>query len=1132
LPLFEVCMSAPTGLPPPDAGPATRICFACGRANRSVARFCGSCGRALGTDAASLAPGALLGGRYRVGRALGEGGFGVAYLAYDTRLQERRCVVKRPRLRLDLTPAQREVVLGSFAREARLLVTLNHPGHPNIPEIYEYLEDERCLVMKFIEGETLRDQLRFRGPLAEEAALACVRDVCAALAYMHSRPAPVLHCDLKPDNILRDGEGRVWVIDFGLARTVAGDVGSGSPGTPGFIAPEQWHGAPEPRSDVYALGATLYALLAGVTPSLHPAPLRTLRPEVRPAVDSLIARTMAADPVDRPDARAVLAELDTLIEAARLPRPPEPQPPPPVDGAVGRRAELEALVVHLRDKQTLVLTGMPGAGASTLAALLARSVGLSPTFWHTCRPGEGIAVIVRRLIEFLAWHGHPAAWQRYLRARQLEGLFPDPLELLDDAGAALRRLQPLVCLDDLHTIGDDPQLPALLERLRHAAVAGPGGLLVTTRPPAPSIGNEAVVAVGGLDPQAARMLLEQIAGPLPAVVADKLCAATGGNAQLLTLAANAARSAGDAAALAERLLERSGIEHYLHGQIDRGLSERERDVMGALAALLGDEADEALIEELLDGAPVRRALITLRDRHLLERRLTVGGPVFGQHPLVRDFYYGALGRQQRRALHSRAADHTLRAGGDTLRAAEHLFGAGEPGAAIDLVARDVRHHLSHGRVRAVAMLLARIVPGELGPAETLRLHLARGAVAAQLREVAAARTAYDAAAALAAEMDDPARRGYDAQVALGMGELLEAASPREAIRWLERGLALLDAATSPADQARLRLRLASAHTALGAYEAARAEIDGALTLLPEDSRTLRAYALNNLGILLAAQGDREAGVAAFRDALAIQQTLGNAWDALSLQQNIALELDIGGWWDEALAMYEEASATAARLGHVAREADLANNLACLKMNRGDWDEARAAVGHSIALADRYELRETLLYAQSTRADLALRMGAWDEAAAALAAAETLAGELDTPLQLPEVYSGRALLELAAGRLEPALDAARRACALAEEQEHGLAEGVGRRVLGLVLLARGERQTAIEALEQSAGLLADEPYELARTGAALGRALIADGPDRAHSLLVEARQTFARLGAWRDMEAVASLLAPEPGSSDG
>jgi len=272
-------------------------------------------------------------GRYIVERAIGKGGFGEAYLVNDRQLN-RFAVAKRHCPNPAWSARTREFAARNFAREAELLVTLNTPGHPNIPEIYEYLPEQGVLVMKYVEGRDLSQIVRERdGVLPPEVALPIVRDVAAALAYMHSRrPEPVLHRDVKPSNIIIDSAGRVWLIDFGLSRVapVQPDLNprhTQLAGTLGFTPPEQWRGQAEPRSDVYALTATLHSLLTGYQPTLTRAelpdflrgainpfpPVRSLNPGLHPDVEALIARGLALRPEDRPGAAELVAALDRLI---------------------------------------------------------------------------------------------------------------------------------------------------------------------------------------------------------------------------------------------------------------------------------------------------------------------------------------------------------------------------------------------------------------------------------------------------------------------------------------------------------------------------------------------------------------------------------------------------------------------------------------------------------------------------------------------------------------------------------------------------------------------------------------------------------------------------------------------------
>lgn len=214
-----------------------------------------------------LGPGIRL-GPYEIGAPLGAGGMGEVYRARDTRLK-REVAIKILRAG---TGGDDAALLRRLEQEARTLAALNHPNLIAIHDIGEH-EGSIFLVMELLEGETLRALLR-QGALPPRRALECARQIAQGLAAAHA--AGIAHRDLKPENIMFSADGRVKILDFGLARTV---VGAGddaetltSPlttagavmGTMGYMAPEQVRGeAADARSDIFAFGAIVYEMLAG-----------------------------------------------------------------------------------------------------------------------------------------------------------------------------------------------------------------------------------------------------------------------------------------------------------------------------------------------------------------------------------------------------------------------------------------------------------------------------------------------------------------------------------------------------------------------------------------------------------------------------------------------------------------------------------------------------------------------------------------------------------------------------------------------------------------------------------------------------------------------------------------------------
>lgn len=285
----------------------------------------------------SLKVGHILRQRYRFEKVLGKGGFGAVYLAEDITLN-RRCVVKQMLARGG-SRRNIEKHRANFEREARLLAALNDPGHPNIPEIFDYFSDDtgNYLVMKFIEGQNLKDVLGHNeeGKIPWREAVRYATDVCSALNYMHAHEQePVMHRDIKPANILLGNDGRVWLVDFGLAIADVSeeDVIQGS-GTLGYTPLEQWFGEPVVASDIYAVGATLHHLVTGIDPMAAFAgqfnidliqkshgqfePIRTVDPQLPKDLETIIGQAVAADPAARPTALQLLQQLEVLNSEAQ-----------------------------------------------------------------------------------------------------------------------------------------------------------------------------------------------------------------------------------------------------------------------------------------------------------------------------------------------------------------------------------------------------------------------------------------------------------------------------------------------------------------------------------------------------------------------------------------------------------------------------------------------------------------------------------------------------------------------------------------------------------------------------------------------------------------------------------------------
>ncbi len=237
----------------------------------------------------------VLQNRWEVVSHLGQGGMGTVYIARDLRLANRQCVVKK--LRDDFFRQEdKDKALAFFQREA---VVLSRLQHPNIVHVLDYFEEggDYFLVMEYVEGENLQQMLQRRGdPFLEAQVVAWCTQIAEVLHYLHSHDPPVIYRDLKPSNIMIDTKDRVKLVDFGIARPYAEDGDNTHVVSAGYSPPEQYWGAADPRSDIYALGATMHFLLTGQEPlALQVSAPRKHNVKISERTDLLVQRATAQD---------------------------------------------------------------------------------------------------------------------------------------------------------------------------------------------------------------------------------------------------------------------------------------------------------------------------------------------------------------------------------------------------------------------------------------------------------------------------------------------------------------------------------------------------------------------------------------------------------------------------------------------------------------------------------------------------------------------------------------------------------------------------------------------------------------------------------------------------------------------
>jgi non-specific serine/threonine protein kinase len=873
---------------------------------------------------------------YRITAALGAGGMGEVWRATDTKLG-RDVALKILPAEMAADPER----LDRFRREATMLAALDHPGVVGVYSV-EKSEGHHFLTMQLVEGESL-DRLIPEGGMPVERIVEIGAALAEALAAAHDKG--IVHRDLKPANVMVTTDGRVKVLDFGLAKIAASqpeeplnsematDLHTREGvvmGTVPYMSPEQVEGQPvDHRTDLFSLGVILYELATGVRPFAGasqaalmssilrdaPRPLSELRSDLPAGLARVVRRCLEKDPSQRiQDARDFAAELrlahrdedDDVSKILRL-------PPAPSNPLIGREETLEAAAAILRDgARLLTVTGYGGTGKTRFAIELFER--------HSSEHPGGAAFVslasVTAAAEVLPTVATALAIPEAQGRSALDALTTvigsrDVLLVLDNLEQVLDAAEDVAAL-----VGRCPKLQVIATSRAPLKVGAETefGLPPLDLPDAGTPGLDALgrcPSVALFVQRAAKVksgfaLTEANAAPIA-----EICRRLDGLPLALELAAARVRIL-DPAALLERLDH--ALDLLTSG--DRDLPLRQRTLRAAISwsySLLDEQEQQTLrrlscfhegwtleaMEQVCYGADERHRALDELDS-LVEKGLVRVVGESGRYALLE-------------TIRAFAAEQ-LHAGNEvesTRHAHADYFVAFAERVAFDLrtpdqiVAMERAHRDDANAHAAIDWLDTCAHTGDIGALERALLLCGRQNwfwhISGQHRT---ARVAYDALLALAADRA-PSRGRALSWLGAGMVSTTTDEWERSLGEWtrgFEDGEALGDAKTA----AEGRMGMGYCNLSLGRIEAAAEALDDAIIRAAPVDAFIQAMAMTMKGMLLFATGEREAGLALVQDARRVQEPIGDHEGGGVAQSFLAQMTFAQGDPERALTLYREA----------------------------------------------------------------------------------------------------------------------------------------------------------------------------------------------------------------------------------
>ncbi|MHC9540577.1 MAG: ankyrin repeat domain-containing protein [Vulcanimicrobiota bacterium] len=297
-----------------------RSCPHCAAQNSDRAKFCTTCGSSMQAGKYPAPKKILIQSRYEVEYEIKRGGMGCVYKARDIRLNT--VVAVKKMLAGTMSAEEQRDAEMRFKREAELLSRLHHGGLPKVIDYFRDADPEKpshnahFLVMTFIEGKDLDTVIAARNqkPFPADKVVDFARQILKILCYLHGQNPPVIYRDMNPRNIMVK-EGRVFLVDFGIARIFTPQQKATNIGTPGYAPIEQCKGFAEPRSDLYSLGVVMHYLLTGIDPEdpnkppFSFLPLRKANPSLPEYLEEIITVLLADRCSDRPASAEMLLQM-------------------------------------------------------------------------------------------------------------------------------------------------------------------------------------------------------------------------------------------------------------------------------------------------------------------------------------------------------------------------------------------------------------------------------------------------------------------------------------------------------------------------------------------------------------------------------------------------------------------------------------------------------------------------------------------------------------------------------------------------------------------------------------------------------------------------------------------------------